>query len=97
MNETCKRETSCGKVTPDERDEIKNLFRRRLALVELSTAIEKVPLEQRDAFYERVITDLGQTIAASSAWWETKSRAYQWPSGRNWRVDFETCEVFVQE
>jgi CXXX repeat modification system protein len=90
-------ETSCGKVTAEERDEIKRLFHRKVALGELFQAIGKMDPKQMDALYEKAIADMGETTMTFQAWWEATAKRYGWKSinGANWRIDFDTCEVFL--
>jgi len=95
--ETCAVETSCGLVTADERDEIRRLFQRKIALGELFQAISKMEPQVMDRLYEKVLLDLGETASKFHSWWDTKARQYKWKTieGANWRIDFDTCEVFL--
>lgn len=92
-------EISCGKVTPKERDEIKNLFQRRLALTELFGSLTKLDGSASEKLYEKIVIDLGKTSSDFHNWWEKKAKQYEWKSinGGNWRIDFDTCEVFLVE
>jgi CXXX repeat modification system protein len=90
-------ETSCGKISAAERDEIKGLFQRKLALGELFQSLAKMEPKFRDEMYDKALTDMGETAQKFQEWWEVKAREHQWKSinGASWRVDFETCEVFL--
>lgn len=90
-------ETSCGKVSPEERDEIKRLFQRKLALTELFQALAKMDPKMMEALYEKAILDMGETSQKFQSWWETTASTHGWKAvnGANWRIDFETCEVFL--
>lgn len=90
-------ETSCGKVSPEERDEIKRLFQRKLALAELFQAVAKMDPTKMEAFYEKALLDMGETTQKFQSWWETAARRHGWKAimGANWRIDFDTCEVFL--
>ena len=86
-------EVCCGKVTSEERDEIRRLFRRKIALTELFGTIDP----QRKELYERVLDDMGQTMISYQKWFELRANQYSWPASSNgkWRVDFDSCEVFL--
>jgi CXXX repeat modification system protein len=88
---------SCGKVTIEERDEIKKLFQRKTALAELFAPLAKLEDAALDRLYEKVIIDIGKTSTEFHNWWEQKAKQYAWDSidGGNWRIDFDTCEVFL--
>jgi CXXX repeat modification system protein len=90
-----------GRVTPEERDEIQELFQRKVGLTALvttlarmeSTTLESTPL------YERVVRDMGETTLAYDGWWEKTAEKYRWTRERpdqKWHVDFATCEVLLR-
>lgn len=87
--------TSVGKVTPEERDTIQALFERKNGLVELAKAIPA----DNEALYEKVVMDMSRTSAAFKKWWDDMSRKYNWKSveGGNWEIDFDTCEIYLNE
>lgn len=90
-------ETSCGKVSAEERDEIKRLFQRKLALTELFQALAKMEPQQIEALYEKALQDMGETTQQFQGWWDATARKHGWKAvnGANWRIDFDTCEVFL--
>jgi CXXX repeat modification system protein len=90
-------ETSCGKVSAEERNEIRQLFHRKMALTELFQAIGKMDPKQIDALYEKALLDMGETSAKFQAWWDAAAKRHGWKAinGANWRIDFDTCEVFL--
>lgn len=90
-------EVSCGKVTVEERDEIRSLFQRKNALTELFGSLAKLEEGVAAKLYEKLVVDMGRTATEFHAWWERKSQQYAWQSaeGANWRIDFDTCEVFL--
>ena len=90
-------EVNCGKVTTEERDEIRGLFQRKNALTELFGSLTKLDETAATKLYERLVVDMGKTTAEFHAWWERKSQQYEWQviEGANWRIDFDTCEVFL--
>jgi CXXX repeat modification system protein len=92
-------EKAVGRVTPEERDEIRELFLRKNALSELFLSLAKLDAEAlgKTPLYDRVLRDMGEVTEKFQAWWDAKAKAYGWESrpGGNWRIDFETCEVFL--
>jgi uncharacterized protein len=90
-------ETPCGKVSGDERDEIRGLFQRKLGLQELFQALAKMEPHVRDLMYDKALADMGDTSQKFQAWWENTAKKHNWKSinGGSWRIDFDTCEVFL--
>ena len=86
-----------GKVSPKERDEMQALFERKNGLLELvqSLSANGSGMLENDAFYEKVVADLGRTTARSRKWWDDKAKAYRWPGkpGWQWSIDFDTCQI----
>ncbi len=84
-----------GQVTEDEKDEIKLLFERQNGLNELA----KILTPDNKELYEKLITDFGATKVRFDNWWNTMSRKYEWDSSENghWRIDFATCEIFLED
>jgi len=87
----------CGKVTEEEKDQIRKLYTRKIALTELFSTLSKCNLETCMGFYDKVVMDYGETTASFQAWWEEAAQRYGWPSreGGSWKVDFETHEVYL--
>lgn len=82
-----------GKVSSEERDEIKKLFERKNGLSELVKIIGN-----NDALYERLVNDMGKTMSDFQAWWDRMSQKYKWestPNG-NWTIDFESCNIYLE-
>jgi len=90
-------EELCGKVTQEERDEIKELFMRKNALAELFLVLGKLDSGSFNPLYEKVVRDMGETTHAFHAWWDNKAAQYGWKGaeGGNWRIDFQTGEVYL--
>jgi CXXX repeat modification system protein len=84
---------SVGKVTKQERDEIKTLFERRNGLTELFKAVT----EENSYLYDRIVNDMGQTTTQFQKWWDEKSIKYNWENikGFSWEIDFETYDIFL--
>ena len=80
-----------GQVTPEERDEIQNLFERKNGLTELA----KILTADNGELYEKLVKDMGDTEIKFQQWWEEKAKKYNWeshPKG-NWEINFKTCEI----
>lgn len=80
-----------GKVTPEEKAEIQNLFERKNGLLELA----KILTVENGDLYEKLVKDIGETSTKFQKWWDEKSKKYKWdsdPNG-NWEIDFQTCEI----
>ena len=82
-----------GKVSPEERDEIKQLFERKNGLAELARIIGS-----DDSLYERLVNDMSKTVSAFQKWWDNVSEKYGWESSPkgHWSIDFDTCEVYLE-
>lgn len=82
-----------GKVTPQERDEIKRLFERRMGLVELAKIVNASDTE----LYDRLVTALGDNSTKFQQWWDNMSEKYDWESSDegNWEIDFQTCIIYL--
>jgi CXXX repeat modification system protein len=87
-----------GRITPKERDEIQLLFERKNGLNALVLSLqENSAVLANEAFYEKLVTDMGRTATRFQTWWDDKAKAYGWQSvpGLRWTVDFETCEIWL--
>lgn len=85
-----------GRITPKERDEIQLLFERRNGLNALVLSLqESSTILANEAFYEKLVADMGRTTTRFQKWWDDKAALYGWESvpGLHWTVDFETCEI----
>jgi CXXX repeat modification system protein len=91
-------EVNCGKVSVAEMEEIKKLYQRRIALIDLFNTFQRSDPETIDKLYDRVIADLGKTMADYHDWWLSKSKQYHWQSSDkgSWKINFETCEIFLK-
>ena len=77
MEKSCKIEVKCGMVEPGERDEIKELHLRKIALTELFLSLSKLDTLQIDKLYNRIVIDMGKTSVAFQDWWDKKSKEYK--------------------
>ncbi|MGA2033138.1 MAG: CXXX repeat peptide modification system protein [Thermoguttaceae bacterium] len=85
-----------GQVTDAERDEIRTLFERKIALLELFKSLADG--DQLDnAVYEKVVADLGKVTTRFDAWWSAMRRKYQWESAVNghWEIDFDDSSIYL--
>ena len=84
-----------GQVTPEERNEIQTLFERRNGLNELA----KILTNDNAELYEKLVKDMGETSTKFQNWWNRMSNKYQWESTENgnWEINFDTCEIFLNE
>ncbi|GHU58824.1 hypothetical protein FACS189411_14850 [Bacteroidia bacterium] len=82
-----------GKVTIEERDEIRMLYEKKNGLVELFNILTKDKCE----LYDRIVQDLGETTLKFQDWWNRNSQKYDWEKGDNspWNIDFNTCEIYL--
>ena len=83
-----------GKVTPEQRDEIRSLFERRNSLKELFMIVDP----NNQALYDKVVADTATTGAKFQKWWDDRAKEYQWEGNDNssWEIDFDTCEIFLR-
>lgn len=90
-------ETPCGRVSAEERDEIKALFERKMGLAEVFQALAKMEPEARDQMYDKAVSDMGETSRKFHTWWERTAKKHNWEAvaGGSWRIDFDSCEVFL--
>lgn len=82
-----------GQVTPEEKDQIQQLFERRNGLNELA----KILTSDNEALYEKLVKDLGETSTKFQQWWDTMAAKYQWESAPNgnWEINFDTNEIIL--
>lgn len=82
-----------GKVTEEEKNEIRQLFERRNGLNELA----KILTSEDDALYEKMVRDLGETSVKFQEWWDSKAIKYNWEKVENgsWSIDFSTNKIYL--
>ncbi len=82
-----------GQVTPEEKNEIQQLFERRNGLNELAKILTADNVE----LYEKLVKDMGETGSKFQNWWDRMSAKYKWESTENgnWEINFDTCEIFL--
>jgi len=81
-----------GKVTIEERDEIKKLFGRKNALMDLLKTVGN-----DSVVYEKAMEDLINTNEKFQKWWDVTSTKYSWKGMGtvHWEIDFDNCEIFI--
>lgn len=81
-----------GKVTEEEKKEIRRLFERRNGLSELAKIVT-----EDETMYEKLVTDIGKTATEFQEWWDKMAAKYEWESAPdgNWEIDFITNEIFL--
>ncbi|MBR1785067.1 MAG: CXXX repeat peptide modification system protein [Bacteroidales bacterium] len=84
-----------GQVTPEERNEIQQLFERRNGLNELA----KVLTSDNDTLYQKLVRDMGETGTRFQIWWDRMAAKYQWKriDKGHWEIDFDTCDIYLTE
>lgn len=82
-----------GQVTPEEKNEIQQLFERRNGLNELAKILNADNAE----LYEKLVKDMGETGAKFQGWWDRMAQKYQWESAPNgnWEINFETDDIYL--
>ena len=82
-----------GQVTPEEKNEIQQLFERRNGLNELA----KILSADNTELYEKLVKDMGETGTKFQSWWDRMSQKYQWESAPNgnWEINFETNDIYL--
>lgn len=82
-----------GQVTPEEKNEIQQLFERRNGLNELAKILTADNVE----LYEKLVKDLGETSTKFQGWWDRMAQKYQWESAPNgnWEINFDTNDIFL--
>ena len=85
-----------GEVTAQERDEIRALFERKNALLELFRGLSESNT-LNNTIYEKIVADLGKATTRFTDWWSAKSTQYHWEnvSGWQWQIDFDDCSIYL--
>lgn len=89
-----------GRVTPSERDTIRQLHITKRGLTELFTTLCNLPADQQATtpLYERIVKDIGLNTTEYEDWWVEMGAKYGWPNvnGMNWAIDFANCEIHFE-
>jgi hypothetical protein len=83
-----------GRVSEEERDEIKDLFDRRNGLIELA----KILSPENEQLYNKLVKDMAETSEKFNQWWDRMSAKYHWESSENghWEIDFDDCTIYLR-
>ena len=87
-----------GKVTEEEKLEIKSLYFKKKSLEELFSILLTSSLEiKNQEVYDKMMTDYTSVTEKFEDWWKVKSVMHSWENvpGGNWEINFETNEIFV--
>ena len=91
--------SAVGRVTEEERDEIRALHIRKTGLAELFNTLTKADAQTLESspLYDKLIADMGEVSVKFQRWWDTMSEKYKWESipGKKWRIDFDTCDIHL--
>lgn len=84
-----------GKVIEEEKNEIQSLFERKNGLIELS----KILTIDNTELYEKLVKDMGETSLKFQQWWDEMAKKYNWEGKENgsWSIDFNTCEIYLND
>lgn len=82
-----------GTVTPEECEDIKDLFERKNALRELAQVLSPSNKE----LYEQLLKDTAETSSKFNQWWDTMASKYSWEKAENgnWEIDFNDCSIYL--
>ncbi|OPZ83882.1 MAG: hypothetical protein BWY74_04351 [Firmicutes bacterium ADurb.Bin419] len=90
-----------GRVTEEEKNEILELFERKLGIEELTATLESELLtpDKKEVMQSKMITELGKAKLNLQAWWDKMFQKYKWKAvdGGNWYIDFQTCEIYITQ
>lgn len=88
-----------GTVSEEEKNEILNLFERKLGIEELAYTLESDLLspDKKEGMQDKMISELGKVKLMLQDWWDKMYVKYQWKSidGYRWNIDFQTCEIYI--
>jgi CXXX repeat modification system protein len=87
-----------GKISEEEKVEIKNLFFRKKSLEELFQVLLTSELDVKNKeVYDRMMEDYTSVSQKFSDWWKIKSALHNWESveGGNWDIDFDKNDVYL--
>lgn len=81
-----------GQVTYEEKEQIRILFEKRVAL-------ENLLLIDAKEVQNKIMMDLHQINNKMQNWWNQMGLKYQWPGEENahWEIDFNTKEIVLSK
>lgn len=88
-----------GKVSEEEKIEILGLYERKMGINELLQTFnnDSEGKLNNDAFYEKLVTDMGKTSRLFEKWWNDMGQQYKFKNMENspWYIDFDTNEIYI--
>lgn len=84
-----------GKVNDEEKNEIMNLYEKKVALENLIKVINVV---ENEKIYEKLLEDYKDNNILYQKWWDNKSELYMWEKGeqnQSWKIDFKTGNIIL--
>lgn len=84
-----------GKVNDEEKNEIMNLYEKKVALENLIKVINVV---ENEKIYEKLLEDYKDNNILYQKWWDNKSELYMWEKGEQnqpWKIDFKTGNIIL--
>lgn len=81
-----------GKVTEEEKEEILELFEKRIALENLINVIDV----SNENMYNKLVSDYGKIMVKFNDWWNNNKIKYDWKD-ESLRINFETNEIIYDE
>lgn len=86
-----------GTVSGETLENIKCLYLRKTALVELTEMLNMSKQEVSGTLYNRIIDDLMGTSAKINVWWKETAKTNQWDFDPDdtWKIDFDSGAVYI--
>jgi CXXX repeat modification system protein len=87
-----------GKITDEEKNEIKGFFYRKKSLEELFSILLTSNIDVKNKeIYDRMMEDYVSVTQKFEDWWKIKAVLYNWKNvpGGNWDINFDTNEIFL--
>lgn len=77
------------KLTESEKNEIQELYDKKIALENLINSINA----SNEELYNKLTTDYKNNMTLYQKWWAEISEKYNWEKGAIWTINFTTNEV----
>ncbi len=87
-----------GTVTEEEKNEMLELYERKMGLEELPSSLDSVVLSQetKKIVQEKITIESEKIKTEAQSWWNKMYEKYHWEKqeGKDWHINFETGEIF---
>ncbi len=87
-----------GTVTEEERNDMRELYEKKMGLDDLPRSLESVVLSQetKKIIYEKIMIESQKIKTDAQAWLNKMYEKYHWKKEevKDWHVNFETGELF---